>query len=203
MARLIADNDVLLKAAHWGMLDGIPGATGVDWRATSVLESLRFRTLRKDPKLFRHPEIAVALNAYLEVTAPMPSPDPSVVARLQGIIDLDAGEVALIAAACPHEDALLFTGDKRALAALARPGMEDLHRCLQGRVICLEHLLLHILEASGVSRLAGLISRYPDLDTTARCVLPSRGVADEDGVREGLESYLHDLEIRTRGLTSR
>lgn len=203
MSRLLADNDVLLKAAHWGMLDYIPTCTGIAWPATSVLESLRFRTSRRDPKLFRHPDIADALKARLDLTAPMPVPDPSVVARLQGIIDLDAGEIALIAAVLPCPDALLMTGDKRALAALAQSGMEDLNAHLQGRVVCLEHLLHHVLEIAGVARLAELVSPYPDLDTAARCVLPGRGRPDERDVREGLASYLRDLECRTKGMVRR
>lgn len=200
MAQLLADNDVLLKAAHWGMLDYITTCTGIDWQATSALESLRFRTYRKDPKLFHHPDIAEALKARLDLMVPMSAPDASVVARLQGIVDLDAGEIALIAAACACEEALVMTGDKRALRALSQPGLEDINERLQGRVVCLEHLLRHVLDQVGADRLVEMISPYPGLDTAVRCVLPSGGRASEGEIREGLGSYLRDLERETRGM---
>lgn len=200
MARLLVDNDVLLKAAHWGLLDYIPACTGVDWESTSVLESLLHRTRRKDTKLFRDPAIADALQARLDRTVPMPAPDPAIISRLQGHIGIDAGEVTLFAALCACGDAALLTGDKRALRAMAAPELADVAAQLRGRVICLEHLLDHALDETGATALAELIAPHRDLDTAVRCIVPMPDHAQEYSIREGLTSYLNELQCETSGI---
>ena len=200
MTLLLADNDVLIKAAHWKLLDYLPECTGIGWDETSVLESLRHRARNKDAKLFRDPMVAKVLSGYLDRTAPLPLPAPSVVARLEGIEGIEAGESILIASACAHGKATLVTGDKRALRTLAQPLLAEIHIQLQGRVVCLEHLLWCALDHVGADQLAEAVASFPGLDTVAECVIPPPGRAKEAEIRFGLKSYLQALECETRGL---
>jgi hypothetical protein len=100
----------------------------------------------------------------------------------------------------PCQDALFMTGDKRALRALSDPNLQDVNTQLRGRVSCLEHLLRHVLDRAGAGGLVELVSLAPDLDLSARCILPSHGRPGDEEIRMGLESYLRDLQNATRGM---
>ena len=114
---LLADNDVLLSAAHWGLLDQVPTMVGATWSEVAVLTSLPPRTKKADPKLFKDPAVAAALAPYLARCAPLPDPEVSLIARLQGRQDIDVGEQVLFAAAGNAPEAFVVTGDKRAIRA--------------------------------------------------------------------------------------
>ena len=203
MPFLLADNDVLLKAAHWKLLDFIPGCTGIGWGSTAVLESLKHRARRKDPKLFRSAGPADDLLACLNQTASLPPPDRSVIERLQGAVGLDAGEILLIATLCACDDGYLITGDKRSLRALAQKEFRDIAAKLRGRVISLEHLLTYCLQELGANQLAQQILPHRDMDSETRCIVPIPADATEIGIRQGLDSYLNELVIDSDGLVAK
>lgn len=194
LPRLLVDNDVLLKLAHWQLLDCVPECLGTTWAQVAVLDSLRFRTQRKDKKLFRAPAVADALASRLAMAAPMPAPDPTVIETLQGVVGIDAGEVALIGTLCACAEALWMTGDKRALRALTVPSLAVVAGRVRGRVVCLEQVLWHALDTRGVQRLGECITPYRGMDTAVRCIIGSPDIIQESSVREGLASYLRDLE---------
>lgn len=58
MILVIADNDVLIKLAHWELLDALVTAFGASWADVATLSSLRYRALKGDRKLFASPEVA-------------------------------------------------------------------------------------------------------------------------------------------------
>lgn len=202
MPRLLVDNDVLLKAAHWGLLDFVPHMVGVEWESVSALESLIHRTRRKDKKLFRDAVVAETLEDKLKLCAPIPAQDPAIVARLQGVVGLDAGEVLLISALFANEDTVFLTGDKRALRALADPALADIAARIKGRVLCLEHVLAHAMEQTDAIALATAIAPHRDLDAGARSIVPLPAYATHDGITAGLTSYLNDLANDTNGLVN-
>jgi hypothetical protein len=198
--RLLVDNDVLLKAAHWGLLDAIPSMINGHWEDIAALESLIHRTRRQDRKLFRAPVVADELLSRLDQMVAVPVGESTVIKRLQDVVGLDAGEIVLIAALCADESLVLLTGDKRALRALVAPELQDIADKVRGRIVCLEHLLEHVLERSGAAVLAAHIAPYRDLDAAARSIVPMPAYATEEGIRLGLTSYLNDLARETNGL---
>lgn len=190
---LLADNDVLLNAAHWGLLDEVPTLVGASWSEVAVLPSLPPRTKKADPKLFKDQTVAAALVPYLQKCAPMPSPDVSLIARLQGRQDIDAGEQVLFAAAANASEAFVLTGDKRAIRALAAMQADGLVPELKGRMLCMEQLLWHALSSLGAEQLLERFRRFPERDQAARAILGRTGPKSEAEIREGLLSYLEDL----------
>jgi len=200
MGRLFVDNDVLLKAAHWQLLDDIPAFAGTTWGQTSALTSLIYRARRKDRKLFRTDESADALIACLAQTTELPAPDVGVVAALQNAVGLDVGEVAMIAALCACPDAMFLTGDKRALRALAAPEFTGIRKRVQGRILCLEQFLQYVADTHDCVHLAKCIEPYRDLDTAIRCVIGTSAQINEHSVREGLASYVRDLQTDSGGV---
>lgn len=198
--RLVVDVDALVKLAHWGLLDAIKTATGVPAERQVALESVRFRAARGDPRLFRDPAIGLQLATALSGFGAAWAPDGKVVARLQGVADLDAGEITLVAMLCSDPTALLVTGDKRALKALATPALADVAQKITGRVLCLEQILLCELEANGAQALAASIEPFREMDTAVRCAVPLPALATEAATREGLKSYITALSHVAPGL---
>jgi hypothetical protein len=191
--RLIVDVDALVKLAHWGLLGELEGATGIPPERQATVESIQFRAARRDPKLFRDATVADYLAVALSRFGAAWRPDAEVVARLQGIAGLDAGEITLIAMLCSDPGAVLVTGDKRALRALAAPGLEDIVERVVGRIACLEQVVLSALDRLGVGTLATSIEPHRDLDIAIRCAVPLPPYAVELEVRKGLLSYIEDL----------
>lgn len=191
--RLVVDVDALVKLAHWGLLGELEGATGIPPDRQATVESIRFRAARRDPKLFRDAAVADCLAVALSQFGAAWRPDADVIARLQGIAGLDAGEITLIAMLCSDPQALLVTGDKRALRALAAPGLENIVERVAGRIACLEQVVLSALDRLGVGTLATSIEPHRDLDVAVRCAVPLPPYAVELEVRKGLLSYIEGL----------
>lgn len=191
--RLVVDVDALVKLAHWGLLGELEGATGIPPERQATVESIQFRAVRRDPKLFRDASAADCLAVALSQFGAAWRPDAEVVTRLQGTVGLDAGEITLIAMLCSDLQAMLVTGDKRALRALATPGLEDIVKRVAGRIVCLEQVMLSALDRLGVGAVAMSIESHRDLDVAVRCAVPLPPYAVELEVRKGLLSYIEDL----------
>lgn len=67
---------------------------------------------------------------------------------LQTIEGIDAGEALLISAAAAEEAFYILTADKRCLRALATSGPTEILNRLEQRIICLEQLVLKLMQAS-------------------------------------------------------
>ena len=191
---LLADNDVLLSAAHWGLLDQVPTIASATWANVAALSSLPPRVKKSDPKLFQDPAVAAAMVPFLSQCAPLPNPDSEVIAILQGRHDIDVGEQLLLAAACNVPHAFVLTGDKRAIRALATLRAEGLLPQLSGRLLCLEQWIWHVLSALGPGELVERFRRCPDRNQAVRAVLGRVGQKSAEEIREGLASYISELD---------
>ncbi len=198
-SRLLVDSDVLIKLAHWGLLDQLASSFDLDRSQVSALASLQFRALRRDGKLFHTPAAADALAGYLSDTSEIPGGRPEDLSRLQGITNLDAGEIELVAACLADPDALLISGDKRAVIALAELGPADVANRLEGRVICLEQLLRMIAGRSGSACVIEGVRVRRELDAALRSVVGPQGCTDAHFL-EGMASYVSDLRRQTASL---
>lgn len=195
-SRLLVDNDVLIKLSHWGLLDHLPACFDLDWQHLSALTSLKFRAQRGDTKLFRTPAVAARLAEQLEHTAEIPAGDAADLSKLQGIIDLDAGEVELVAACLSDPDALLISGDKRALSALANACPPGVAARLSGRVICLEQLLTLIARKTSAGFVIDGVLKHRELDSALRSVVGPTGCSEATFL-EGMASYVSHLRAQT------
>lgn len=200
MLRLLIDNDVLVKAAHWGLLDHLPALVEADWNAVAAPESLIYRARRADPKLFRNAAAAADLFGRLAKTARLPPPNVEVVRQLQGAVGIDVGELALIGALYDYPETILLTGDKRALVALADPAFATIHERIRGRVMCLEQFLAYVLTRTGPEALAVAVGAHRELDAAARCIVGSTDTKNAASIQEGLKSYINDLNQKAAGV---
>jgi hypothetical protein len=198
--RLLMDNDALLKAAHWGLLDIVPSLVVSTWGETACLPTFPPRVRRAEPKLFSDASVAKALEMRLAMTAPLPEPDVSVLSVLQSEPGIDAGELLLFGALAATPAALLLTGDKRALRAVA---LTDVQARFQNRVVCVEQLMSHALDKLGVVAIVEQVRRWTPRDQTALAIFGRQGGKSEADLREGLASYLRSIDKETNGLLVR
>lgn len=198
--RLLTDNDALLKAAHWGLLDAVPSLVGGSWSDVACLPQFPPRVRRAELKLFADPSVAHALAGCLAQTVDLPEPDANVLSVLQDEPGIDAGELLLFGALAASPNAIMLTGDKRALRAVAHTGTMLL---CQHRVVCVEQLLLHALDQRGAPELAALVRQWPPRDQTTLAIFGRQGNKSEADLREGLSSYLHSLDGEAPGLLVR
>jgi hypothetical protein len=200
---LLADNDVLLRAAHWDLLEVVPVVAGAAWSEVAVLPSLLHRARRADPKLFGSAEVAQRLAPLLEVCAPLPTPRPELIGRLQQREDIDSGEQVLFASAATVGNACVLTGDKRAIRALLEIHRDQPIPELVGRVMCLEQFLWCALSELGVDDLLHRVRQFPELDRGTLAIMGRSGPKSRAEIEGGLISYMRDLDGMPPTLLSR
>ena len=199
--RLLLDNDALLKAAHWDLLDVVPTLVGGAWTDTACLPQFPPRVRRAEPKLFADPAVAKELEVRLQQCSVLPDPDLQVLVALQAVPNIDAGELLLVGALSATSGALLLTGDKRALTALAaNPG--GIPQC-QHRFICVEQFLWIGLDQLGPDELVKRVRLWAPRDAAARAIVGNTGAKSEADLREGLQSYVRWLDGEAPGLLVR
>lgn len=195
--KLLVDVDALAKLAHWRILDDLPTFTGVPLSECATLTSARFRAERAvkkpDGRVFYSTEAATAaLRAIDGMMRPL-SPETQHLPTLQGISGIDAGEAVLLSALSAG-GARLLTGDKRALKALA--GLDSPQRApFAGKIIVIEQVLVVALARHGIGWLRERVCPYKQIDKAIGNAMGSQCDASQDSVREGLESYIKELEL--------
>lgn len=195
-ATLLIDVDAMCKLAHWRLLELLPAVTGVMPCACSTLASARFRAMRSltkpDGKLFRCVDAATAVIAAAEEFRELPQPDPTLLTRFQDVGGIDAGEAVLLARLIEDSQALLLTGDKRALRAVASLG-EMVRVSMAARVVPVECIIKCVLDAYGLDELRTRVCTWKEVDKAVAIVMGSRCDLPEPSVRDGLESYIREL----------
>lgn len=197
---LLVDNDVLLKAAHWDLLDWVPWAASTKWEHVAVVPQLPPRARRADPKLFRDPIAAQRLNQVLGLTTALPLPDVGVIATMQGAPGVDPGELLLVAGLASAPRSALLTGDKRALRTFASPALRAALSNCQQRILCIDTWLLGVFEELGPDEFCRRIRHCAECDKALLAIVGREGERSEENLREGLQSYANAIERETASL---
>ena len=193
VVRLLVDNDVLLKAAHWDLLSLVPRTVEGTWGDTAVLPQFPPRVKRADPKLFKQPDVAARLYECVRQCAPFPEPEPTVLSALQSVPAIDAGEQLLLGALAATPGALLLTGDKRALRALAQPEVATQVSSCHGRVVCLDQWFLFAVDEIATAQLVAHFRLCIEADKVVLAIVGRTGDRTEAHLREGFGSYTAEI----------
>lgn len=199
-----ADNDVLIKCACYEMLeDFVEQAT--DSASVGILGVARYvvrNQLERRPEIRNGPAAVVRFNDFVSVVVQLEPTDEEVEfataieeAALGANVPLDTGESQLCSMAIFRAIGTVVTGDKRAIR-----GLEVLIALMaklaeiQGRVACLEQLVLTIADQSGGASVRNRICREPDVDKTISiCFECTRRDDPATFDPAGLHSYIDDL----------
>jgi len=194
------DNDVILKLVacnlFWEAI-GVLGLTSGDLRVRASTKYY-FRSKPKNyPQAVREQAIAVVEQCQL-IDDPPINGELQILQQVEGI---DPGEGVLIAVTQTEPSFYLMTGDKRCLEALATaPQLVEVRQRLEGRVVCLEQLILRLIETQEFSKILTLVLPAREYDTALRAVFGSGERATRDNVLLGLREYIQDLRSKTEGL---
>ena len=117
---------------------------------------------------------------------------------------IDKGEAILISYVCSlnqqENNNHLLTGYKNCLKALSNSGMTDIIEYIQGRVWCLEHLILRNIEHFGFNIIQSKIYQKRDCDMKIKFIFGYSEPASENRVKEDLKQEIINLKKETRNL---
>lgn len=109
------------------------------------------------------------------------------------------GEAELILATRTPVDFLLLSGDKNCLTALPQLP-SHIYQRLCGRVICVEQLVLRMIDILGFKIVCDRIQPNAQYDKTIQICFGYSQPAPEDQVRAGLQNYINDINHLAPGL---
>jgi hypothetical protein len=131
------------------------------------------------------------LGRAQELDLVIPGNEMQLLAEVEGI---DTGEVVLFAAAACMRHALLATGDKRSLRALAStPSCRSVALRIAGRVICFEQIIRKAIDHCGFPKVRDKVAPARDCDTGLRAIFGSGIESTETNVLAGLDAYIAEL----------
>ena len=194
------DNDVILKLSAFDLLDATIAALKISPENLRVLNTARF-VFQGNRKVSQNYSEVIRKRAIdfvkgCQTVNPVASPEFVVLERM-----LDVGEATLVAATRQISPFVLMTGDKRCLQALATQVelAEDAER-LRDRVICLEHVILLLIQRMGFEMVKMRVLPEIACDTSLKACFGSGEKAIEENVVLALEGYITALNKLAIGL---
>jgi hypothetical protein len=149
--KLFIDNDIAVKMAQWGLLRRFHlHLTKQGGAEVFVVPTIRWKFKVAQPEksaaLLGSAAAAKQLAEFVNLCKPAKGHNPQVATALASVPSVDAGEATLFAAAANYDGALIDTGDKKALRALGKLGVDHLAtKALAGRVACLEQTMHYLV----------------------------------------------------------
>jgi hypothetical protein len=194
------DNDILLKLSAVDLLDESIAALGFNPEDLRVLDTARHVFRRNRKVSTKYSEVvrdrAIEFVKTCQTIVPEATGEFIVLNRL-----LDVGEATLVAATREVLPFVLMTGDKRCLQVLAaQVELAEVRERLQGRVICLEQVILRLIQRSGFDWVKARVVPMMACDTALQACFGSGELATETNVVEALEAYIVALRQDAPGL---
>lgn len=206
--RAVADNDILLKGACYGLLPTLM-ATVSGEGPVGILGSSRFvvpkqiarARLRGDPAIAgTHFAAFLAANEVVEPSAAEQRMAALLEAAAQELaLNLDTGESQLVAILVSRCLGWLLTGDKRAIVSIeALLKRETQLMAVAGKVRCLEQLVFAALTIAGWDQIRRAICGEANVDRTLSICFSCSSGDQASGVdaSTGLASYIADLRTK-------
>lgn len=191
--RLLSDTDTFCKLSAIGLFKDAAKLLGGEPAEVARLPALphmlrRGRGLRKQ----LGNALADSLAPLADAQPQVPTAPTEVAALLTGKNNIDVGEVQLLALAA-SDTLLLMSGDKRALLAVCN--VSEVVPLLEGKVVCLEAILLALCRTLGVDRVRAAVAPHRNIDKVFQ-------VCFSDGGRpvNCLRSYMRDLQESVKPL---
>lgn len=207
----LVDNDVLHKTAAYQLLLALLGSKPYGASSYAVLGTAPHVVPKKMKKKLQGDILANALLQFQETLKLVTILEPTteeikLAAQLERMaqennLQLDSGESQLCAVLHLRGDAMIFTGDKRAITAMASAA--SLAGCggVAGYVVCLEQLFLWLIAKLGHAAICAAVCAGKDVDKAiTMCFGCYSGGASQDSVNEGLSSYINSIEQGAPGI---
>jgi hypothetical protein len=192
---LLCDSDAFILFGACGLVREAGEVLGVGLEDIRRLHPLPLMLDRGKLERKYPPAIREKVKSWCAVIEPITeAPSEATRQRLVGIEGIHDGENDLFGLLFENPDYLLLSGDKVAMRSLCNgPGLEDIFRCLCGRVACTEVVLLGLLRTLGVKVLANSLAPMRPYSGTLNAVLSMGADSSQEHCHAGFSSYLRDL----------
>lgn len=200
----LVDTDVLYKLTQYGLLakwfQSEPLGANCFWILAAAPHMIK-KKLKKNPPA-RGLELAQAefTEAVRKAIIFEPSMEEiQLAAELELLaqkenLALDGGESLLCAVLLVRAKQPIFTGDKRALNGIAQLLAKGLYEKLNKNFVCLEQIILHMLESVHAQLIRNAICAESNAERAiAICFSCTATQFDFDNCRQGLLSYINNI----------
>lgn len=198
----LTDNDIVLKLAQFDLLDEAVDALDTKLADIFVTSTARFKfkVVKEQEKGVRrwgattHARICEFLNSVKIID--WQSSDEELL-LLQSVPGIDAGEAVLFSATAKTTEFWLVTGDKRSLRAIASaPSCVKIAKRISRRVLCLEQIILLIIERKGFDYVKNKIvpALALEVDSAIRAAFGSGMEATKPNAVASLNGYIEELK---------
>jgi hypothetical protein len=211
---VLADNDIFLKLVACNLWEEALEVLQVEHRDVRVLNSLQYQ-LRKSKGLRRQYSEEILARAQEQlagldvISETLDKEGQAVQQALLEIEGIDPGEALIFITAIRWPDARILSGDKRALRSLheSRAKLDSIYAGLRDRVVCLEWLLLKLIEKHEFEHIRGKVaclgSGIAKVDTVLRIAFGGGADAAENNAVGALRRYFEDISQTTGQLVRR
>lgn len=192
---VLADNDLILKLAKCNLLDALPDLLGTAIDEIFIAPAARYQLMphKAEKALAKcgNAETLERIRAFLAVVKDIPAvEDTELLGRLAAVPKIDPGEQLLFATCMAHQNAILLTGDRTALRALASSeAVDDVNVSLRCRVVTFESALLLAAKLIGFNELKNRLLAYPGYEKDGVLKLIVRLDMVQENFEECLVSY--------------
>ena len=202
--RAVADNDILLKGACYGLLSAVISTVSGD-EPVGILGTSRFVIPKRISRhglrgnlnvVHAHFTDFLKKNEIIEPSADEQQMAATLEEAAQRLsLNLDAGESQLVAILVARNLQCFLTGDKRAIASIdALLDSDSRLGLIVGKITCLEQLITVALGTLDKDQIRSAICAEPSVDKTLTiCFSCSSKDGDLATILTGLASYIADL----------
>lgn len=204
------DNDIAMKMIAFQLWDKAIGILNLSSENLRVIPSAKYRYQDRLKRHQEYPdEILIAGIAFFEshqsatTKLDMVEEANQLTSLMKKLPNerkgIDKGEAILVLAAREQSDFLILTGDKSFLRALLIISPEDYtHLC--GRVICLEQLILKLIDELGFGIVSDRIRLVAGYDSSINHCFGVSVPASEAAARQGLQGNINALHELVPGI---
>jgi hypothetical protein len=198
------DNDITYKLIAFQLFDAAIATLQIDKTSLHVLPTAKFFFQGKQKKKGASPDqvLVAVIDLVSSCDSVIADVDDAVaeeLSQLRQVEGIDEGEATLIVATRSQTDFLLLSGDKRCMRGLAKIP-KHIYKRLSGQVICLEQIILKLIEVRGFVFVRDRILPMVSCDRSLQICFGYSTPATEEDVIAGLNSYITDIRQQAPNL---
>ena len=203
------DNDIILKLSTYGLFEKTLNTFGAEINQVKILETFKYKFKRepqqkrkRNPNKYNLEDALSVVETCDKISIHNINQEDFI--QLQKIEGIDIGEAIIISYVSylnkQNNLSYLLTGDKRCLKNLNVPETNQITDYLQGKIWCLEQLILKDIEIYGFNCIQEKVYPFRDCDTNLKLIFGYSRESAEQQVREALATEIRQLRKETGNL---
>ena len=203
------DNDIILKLSTYGLFEKTLNTFGAEINQVKILETFKYKFKRepqqkrkRNPNKYNLEDALSVVETCDKISIHNINQEDFI--QLQKIEGIDIGEAIIISYVSylnkQNNLSYLLTGDKRCLKNLNVPETNQITDYLQGKIWCLEQLILKDIEIYGFNCIQEKVYPFRDCDTNLKLIFGYSRESAEQEVREALATEIRQLSKETGNL---